>query len=153
MRIRLKTSYACKGVFVTDEITYKTDLNGVDWATLKSTLATDSFDNGRTPEQLRTSFENSHAAVVACHGDGIVGTARVLSDGVCNAYVVDVWTQSQFRERGIARKMIEVLESDLEGQHVCLFTDDAERVFSALDFASQSGGMSKVVGTWLRTNA
>jgi predicted GNAT family acetyltransferase len=140
-------------MLVTNETAYKTDLRGIDWTTMKSTLAGDNFDNGRTPEQLQTSFENSHTAVVACHGDSIVGTARVLSDGVCNAYVVDVWTLSQFRERGIARRMLEILESDLEGQHVCLFTDDAEPVFSALGFASQGGGMSKVVGTWLGRGA
>jgi ribosomal protein S18 acetylase RimI-like enzyme len=49
----------------------------------------------------------------------------VLSDGVCNAYVVDIWTHSAFRRQGIAHRLMSLLEDKLEGQHVYLFTDDA----------------------------
>jgi len=138
---------------VTGEITYETNLGGVDWAEMKATLAEDDFDNGRTPEQLRASFENSYAGVVAYDAGRIVGTARVLSDGVCNAYVVDVWTRSPYRKRGVARRMFEMLEAGLEGQHVYLFTDDAADFYSKLGFKEQSTGMSKVVGVWLRNDA
>ncbi|MBC7932220.1 MAG: GNAT family N-acetyltransferase [Rubrivivax sp.] len=118
---------------------------------MKATLAGDDFDNGRTPEQLRASFEQSHAAVIACDGGRIVGTARVLSDGVCNAYVVDVWTLSPYRRRGVARRMIETLEAGLKGQHVYLVTDDAADFYKKLGFKEQPTGMSKVVGVWLRS--
>jgi hypothetical protein len=50
------------------EITYKMDLGDVDWARMKTTLSGDVFDNGRTPEQLRESFEHSYAAVIAYDG-------------------------------------------------------------------------------------
>jgi predicted GNAT family acetyltransferase len=135
------------------EISYRTDLVGVDWGRMKATLAGDDFDNGRTPEQLRESFENSYAAVVACDGEKIVGTARVLSDGVCNAYVVDVWTLSPYRRRGVARTMLGTLEAGLAGQHVYLFTDDAADFYRGLGFREQGTGMSKVVGAWLRRDA
>lgn len=134
-------------------ITYDTELGGVDWAQMKATLAADDFDNGRTPEQLRESFEASYAAVVARDGERIVGTARALSDGVCNAYVVDVWTLSPYRRRGIARRMLEALEARLSGQHVYLFTDDAADFYRRLGFEEQPTGMSKVVGVWLRKDA
>jgi GNAT superfamily N-acetyltransferase len=132
------------------DITYETSLGGVDWRAMKSVLTEDSFDNGRTPEQLRESFENSFVAVVAYDGGRIVGTARALSDGVCNAYVVDVWTYTPYRRRGVARAMMGVLESRLRGQHVYLFTDDAADFYRKLGFREQPTGMSKVVGTWLR---
>ena len=135
------------------EVTYETDLRGVDWARMKALLAGDDFDNGRTPEQLRESFENSHAAVVAYDGGEIVGTARALSDGVCNAYVVDVWTHTPYRRRGVARAMLAELESRLRGQHVYLFTDDAADFYRGLGFREQRTGMSKVVGTWLSKDA
>ena len=48
----------------------------------------------------------------------------MLSDGFCNAYVVDVWTFSKYRRRRIASKMMEILMDQLSGQHVYLFTDD-----------------------------
>lgn len=142
-----------KEVAAVSEITYRTEPGGVDWAQMKATLAADDFDNGRTPEQLRESFENSYAAVVAHDGGRIVGTARVLSDGVCNAYVVDVWTLSPYRRRGIARRMLETLEARLRGQHVYLFTDDATDFYRRLGFEEQPTGMSKVVGAWLRKDA
>lgn len=132
------------------EITYQTDLTGLNWAQMKATLTADDFDNGRTPEQLRESFENSYATVVAHDGETIIGTARAISDGVCNAYVVDVWTLSPYRKRGIARRMLETLEARLKGQHVYLFTDDAADFYKKLGFREQPTGMSKVVGTWLR---
>ena len=135
------------------EITYETTLGGVDWAQMKATLAGDDFDNGRTPEQLRASFEQSYAAVVAYDGARIIGTARALSDGVCNAYVVDVWTHTPYRRRGIARRMIETLEARLKGQHVYLFTDDAADFYARLGFKEQRTGMSKVVGVWLQSGA
>ena len=91
-------------------IYYSSDLADVDWAALKSSLAADKFDNGRSPEQLRRAFENSFAVALACCDGQIVGTARVLSDGVSNAYLVDVWTMSRFRRRGIARALMDSLE-------------------------------------------
>jgi hypothetical protein len=85
-----------------NDIRFTTDLACVDWAALKFAVAADDFDNGRTPEQMRRSFEASFVSCIAYAGDAIVGTARALSDGVCNAYVVDVWTRSSHRRRGIA---------------------------------------------------
>lgn len=131
------------------EIIYKTDLENVDWAAMKATLRQDAFDNGRSPEQLKTSFENSYVACVAYADHQIVGTARVLSDGVCNAYLVDVWTLSAYRRQGIATTMMQNILSRLKGQHVYLFTDDAPELYAKLGFAEQPIGMGQVIGTWL----
>ncbi len=133
-----------------DEIQYETALGNVDWQQMKSTLATDHFDNGRTPRQLRESFENSYATIIAYANGGIIGTARVLSDGVCNAYIVDVWTLTIYRRRGIASNMVKMLLAKLEGQHVYLFTDDAIEFYEQLGFKPQSTGLGKVVGQWLK---
>jgi len=117
---------------------------------MKTLLAADQFDNGRSPEQLRRSFENSHSACIAYAGVRIVGTARVLSDDVCNAYLVDVWTASPLRRRGIAREMIRRLCAGLAGQHVYLQADeDVAEVYRRLGFREQPVGMSLVVGQWL----
>src|SRR5919199_1105440 len=104
-----------------DEITYKHDLDGVDWAEMKATLVRDDFDNGRTPDQLRESFANSAASIIVYASDGrIIGTVRALSDGVCNAYVVDVWTLTEFRRRGIATPMVQLFPDKFPGAHVYL---------------------------------
>jgi ribosomal protein S18 acetylase RimI-like enzyme len=134
-------------------IDYRADINDVDWASLKASLAADNFDNGRSPEQLRRSFGNSHAVVIAWLGGEVVGTGRVLSDAVCNAYLVDVWTHSRLRRRGIAKEMIERLMSRLAGQHVFLQADDdLVGFYRRVGFSEQPVGMSRIVGQWLVDN-
>lgn len=135
------------------EIIYKIDLDNVDWTEMKTTLRQDAFDNGRSPEQLKVSFENSYAACVAYVHNRMVGTARVLSDGVCNAYLVDVWTLSAYRRQGIATTMIQKLLHRLKGQHIYLFTDDVPELYTKLGFIEQPIGMGQVVGTWLVNEA
>jgi predicted GNAT family acetyltransferase len=131
-------------------VSYVSETQAVDWSGLKSALAADRFDNGRSPEQLRRSFEQSFAVCLARDGDRVVGTARMLSDGVCNAYLVDVWTETSFRRRGIAREMIRRLCSQLAGQHVYLQVDsDTADVYRRLGFREQPVGMAKIVGQWL----
>lgn len=131
------------------EITYRYDLEGVDWEGLREMLLADHFDNGRTPEQYRASFENSAVTVLAWQGGRIIGTARALSDGVCNAYVVDVWTLTAFRGGGVARRMMEMLEEKLWGEHVYLFTDDQQGFYRRLGYQERGTGFEKVKGRWL----
>ena|SRR6266478_4393316 len=131
---------------------FQADLANIDWSCLKSTLAADSFDNGRTPAQLQRSFEQSQLVCIARadSADGpIIGTARALSDGICNAYVVDVWTASPYRRRGIARAMIRSLLQNLQGQHVSLFTDDHPDFYERIGFTRRGTTFEQVVGKWL----
>ena len=131
------------------DIRISTDLESVDWSKLRQTLIDDDFDNGRTADEYERSARNSALNVYAYRGDEIVGNARLLSDGVCNAYIVDVWTRSDLRRQGIGRAMMERLLDTCEGQHVYLFTDDMEPFYESLGFSEQPTGMSKVVGSWL----
>lgn len=132
-----------------DDVRLTTDLEGIDWAALRQALIDDDFHNGRTPEEYERSARGSFLNVYAFRGDALVGNARILSDGVCNAYVVDVWTRSDLRRRGIARAMMKRLLAAVPGQHVYLFTDDMEPFYASLGFEAQPTGMSRVVGSWL----
>src|SRR5690606_25189493 len=95
-------------------IHYKMDCDGVNWQEMHDTLIADDFHNGRSVEQYRLSFENTHTVVIAYDEDKIIGTVRALSDGVCNAYIVDVWTLTAYRQQGIARKMMELALDKLQ---------------------------------------
>ncbi len=131
-------------------VTYQLGCAGIDWRALKETLLADDFDNGRSPEQLRLSCVNSAVNVFALLAGRVVGTVRVLSDGVGNAYMVDVWTLSTHRKRGIARRMIELALEPLEGQHVFLATgDDTQEFYARLGFQPQDIGLSRIVGQYL----
>jgi ribosomal protein S18 acetylase RimI-like enzyme len=128
-------------------------IEGVDWDRAKADLAADAFDNGRSPEALRRSFEQSQFAVFARDGDRVVGMARMLSDGVCNAYLLDVWTMSSYRRQGIASSMVGALLEHAGGQHVGLQVDDARAFYTSLGFCPQPEFMSLVVGRWLHNEA
>jgi GNAT superfamily N-acetyltransferase len=134
-----------------------TDLSGVDWDAVRSDLLMDDFDNGRTPSALRRSFEASQHVAIAWAGDGaadlVVGTARLLSDGVCNSFLIDVWTRSSHRRRGIATAMLRRLIEQVPGQHIGLQTDDAQAFYSSLGFGPQPEFLSRVSGRWLDNDA
>lgn len=132
------------------EVVLTDELAAVDWVELKRALAEDNFDNGRTPGELETSFAATPVRVLAVREGKVIGTARALADGVCNAFVVDVWTNSAFRRQGLARRMMGFLEERLEGHHVALFTEHAAGFYGMLGYSEERVGMSKVVGTWLR---
>jgi len=124
------------------------DLTGVDWVQMKKRLQADDFDNGRSPAQLLKSFENSHSFCIAYAEGDIVGTSRILSDSVCNAYLVDVWTYTPFRLQGIARFMIDLLLAGIAGQHVYLQADNLD-FYRKLGFTERPTGMERIVGRWL----
>ena len=128
-------------------------LQDIDWERAKADLAADTFDNGRSAEALQRSFENSEHVVFARDGDHVVGMARLLSDGVCNAYLLDVWTASAYRRQGIATAMLEFLLDEVPGQHVGLQTDNGQDFYASLGFRAQPEFWSTVVGTWLDNDA
>ena len=128
-------------------------LEGIDWAQAKSDLAADDFDNGRSADSLRTSFERSQHVAIARDGDRIVGMARLLSDGVCNAYLLDVWTSSAYRRQGIGSAMVRLLMERVPGQHIGLQTDDAGAFYTSLGYRPQPAFMSAISGTWLVNDA
>lgn len=134
---------------LTGELRIDGSLAGIDWASLKSDLAADDFDNGRSPQALERSFAQSQHVAIARDGDRVVGTARLLSDGVCNAYLVDVWTASSHRRRGIASAMIRRLLGEVPGQHVGLQTSSAHALYASLGFREQPEFWAVVVGSWL----
>jgi predicted GNAT family acetyltransferase len=134
-------------------VTFDSSLGGIDWARAKADLAADNFDNGRSAQALRRSFEQSQHVAFARDGHRIVGMARMLSDGVCNAYVVDVWTKSDYRRQGIATALMRLLADAAPGQHIGLQADDAQDLYRSLGYRPQPEFWSLVAGTWLDNDA
>jgi predicted GNAT family acetyltransferase len=128
-------------------------IDRVDWERAKADLSADDFDNGRSPDALRRSFEQSQHVAFAWLDGSLVVMARMLSDGVCNSYLLDVWTRGSLRRRGIASAMVEHLAKAVPGQHIGLQTDDAGEFYAGLGFRLQPQFMSRVVGRWLDNDA
>jgi len=102
---------------------------------------------------MERSFRASFRCVYAFDETEVVATARALSDGVCNAYIVDMWTHSKHRRRGIGRRMMDTLCESLAGQHVYLFTDDQQAFYAACGFAPRGVGLERIVGRWLQADS
>ncbi len=134
-------------------IDYRSDLKGVDWEALRKDLIADDFHNGRTTAQLRLSFENSACVAMAFDDKRCIGNGRLLSDGVGNAFVIDVWTQGDYRSQGIASKIMRILIDYVPGQHIYLQTDDAVGFYKTLGFREQPTGMSMIAGDYLRNSS
>lgn len=135
------------------EIRFDDDIDSVDWVAAKTTLAADDFDNGRSPEALRRSFAQSQHVAFAWVGAELVGMGRVLSDGVCNAYLVDVWTSSGHRRQRIGSALVNRLVAAVPGQHVGLQTSDRGDFYASLGFAEQPAFWSRIAGAWLVNDA
>jgi GNAT superfamily N-acetyltransferase len=133
-------------------ISYQSDLEGVNWGALKQDLIADGFHNGRTTAQLRLSFENSSFVAMSFDGDRCIATGRLLSDGVGNTYIVDVWTQSAYRRQGIGLRIMQRLIEAVPGQHVYLQTNEAVSFYEKLGFVEQPKGMSLIAGDYLCNN-
>jgi ribosomal protein S18 acetylase RimI-like enzyme len=134
-------------------VTFGCSFDDIDWAQAKADLEDDHFDNGRSADALRRSFEQSQHVAFARDGDRVVGMARMLSDGVCNAYVVDVWTHSSYRRQGIASTLMRMLADAVPGQHIGLQTDHAQAFYESLGYRPQPEFWSLVSGRWLDNDA
>ena len=122
----------------------------VDWALVKKALAADDFDNGRSPAALRRSFEHSAHVAYAWSEEELVGLGRCLSDGVCNAYMVDIWTHSAHRRRGVGSALVGYLAARVPGQHIGLQSEEENLSFyAALGFVPQPSFLAKIEGEWL----
>ncbi len=124
-------------------------LDGIDWIRITADLGDDDFDNGRSADALRRSFERSQHVALARDGNRVVGTARLLSDDVSNAYLLDVWTASSHRRQGIGSAMVADLVARVPGQHIGLQTDDAGPFYARLGFRAQPEFLSIIAGRWL----
>jgi len=134
-------------------VRFDTSTEGIDWDEAKADLAADDFDNGRTPVALRRSFESSKHVAFARDGSRVVGMARMLTDGVCNAYIVDVWTHSAYRRQGVASTLMRMLAERVPGQHIGLQTSCAQGFYRSLGYQPQPEFWSLIVGRWLENDA
>ena len=110
-------------------------LDHYDWSTMDAALAA------------------SLRGVVAIAGSTVVGTARLVGDGLRYCYLQDVLVDPEFSDRGIASTLVERLLAWIASQgsaevFVGLFSSpEAEGVYDSLGFAASSDmtGMHRMV--------
>ena len=76
-------------------------------------------------EALVKAMENSYKVIYAYDGPLLIGTARIISDGVTNAYFCGLGVKQTHRGKGVARTMTSILRKECseEGLHFQFFVD------------------------------
>lgn len=76
--------------------------------------------------QLNQAMENSYYVLYVYDDEKIIGTGRVISDGVINAYVCGVCVETEYRHQGIGKKIMSILmeKCKTDNLHVQLFCED-----------------------------
>ena len=65
------------------------------------------------PASLIPMIENSFAVCAAFDGTRLIGLMRALSDGVSDAYMLDLAVLSEYRRRGIGKALVQKLSGHL----------------------------------------
>ncbi len=102
-------------------ITYKIKKENVNWQEVSEVLKRSGLSDHPAWEQ-EIIFNNSYAVVFVYDEEKIVGVARALSDGVCQAAIYNVALEEEYQGHGIGRSLIEKLLEQLKGQNVILYT-------------------------------
>jgi GNAT superfamily N-acetyltransferase len=118
------------------DLTISTERAKMDVSMVQEFLAKSYWSKGISKAQVCRSMDNS-----LCFGiflaDRQVGFARVITDKVTYAYIADVFIIAEFRNRGLATKLIDAIVShpDLQGlRRWMLATRDAHNLYKKFGF-------------------
>lgn len=118
------------------------DLEGIDWPHLAEVFERAPL-GARDPADLERAFRNSYLVCFARHGGRVVGTARVNSDGVYYATIVDVVVDPDCQGHGIGRAMMEALLARLPMRKIFLTSvKGKEGFYRKFGFLAQTNAMA-----------
>jgi len=132
-------------------ITYKTEINCLDWEKLVDLYDETNMCIGlgrlRETEKISRAYQKSYKFVVAWDFEKIIGAGRMISDGESYGWIHDIAVLQSYRKQGIGRTIMEKL---LEGNETLLIglTSSFEAVdfYTKLGFNKHKTAMSKYPG-------
>jgi ribosomal protein S18 acetylase RimI-like enzyme len=94
--------------------------------------------------KLLTAMKQSIYGVYVYYDDKLIGTGRIVSDGVINAYVCGLGVLSEHRNQGVGTKIMEMLKEfclnqNLHMQFIC--DESLVSYYSKLGFNQFAVGM------------
>jgi len=119
-----------------NELTISTDKNKLNIILIHEFLTKSYWAEGRTIEQVKISIENS-----LCWGmylnDEQIGFARVLTDGIVVAYLMDVFIIEKHRGKGYSKILLDEIFAHKDLQSIgkwVLATKDAHELYKQFGF-------------------
>lgn len=132
-------------------ITVSTDIERLNIPYIHQFLVKTYWAGDRTYEEMEIMIKNSSLNFGMYDGGRQIGFARVLTDTLRFAYIMDVFIDEEYQGRGLGQRLMKaVLEHDnmKKVQKVALGTRDAHGVYEKLGFtplAKPEIWMEKVV--------
>lgn len=107
----------------------------VDVLQLAQIFTAVGFSRPIDPANLQAMVDGARWVITAWHGELLVGFARVISDGVSNAYVSAVAVRPDWQRKGVGREMMRRLLAGRERVKFVLRTSPAgEPLYRSLGF-------------------
>jgi GNAT superfamily N-acetyltransferase len=121
---------------MTEHIEVSTDKSRLDLIVIHNFLTHVYWATGRTMEQVKKSIENATCFGLYKNGAQI-GFARVISDQVALAYLMDVFILEEFRGKGYSKLLLEAIFEHSDFKDVTkwfLGTRDAHGLYRKFGF-------------------
>lgn len=121
-------------------IRYVNGTDGVDWLKVSSIFSSVGWGE-RSPEDVRSAFQNSTFVRFAFLDGELVGMGRTVDDGIYYGWIVDLAILPEHQGKGIGTCILEGLKEDLR-----------PFVSTMLTAASGKGGFYEKLG-WVKQTA
>ncbi|MCQ6562856.1 GNAT family N-acetyltransferase [Paenibacillus mendelii] len=97
-------------------------------------------------DQLLTAMRQSWYVIYAYHGSRLIGTGRIVSDGIINAYLCGLGVHSDYRNKGIGsaitRLLVEYCKKD--NLHIQFFCEkELVPYYESMNFEVFAVGMKR----------
>jgi ribosomal protein S18 acetylase RimI-like enzyme len=124
-------------ILLIGSFTISTDKDRLDIAAIHDYLSQRSYwAQGRTIEAVQKSIDNSLCFGVYDEDDNFVGFARVVTDYVVFAYLLDLFILEQYRKQGVGKSLVDHIINSPMLQDVKwrLDTQDAHELYRKFGF-------------------
>ena len=95
-------------------------------------------------DKIKTAFQKSYKVVTAWDGDKLIGSCRMLSDGICYGVVFDVAVLPEYQKKGVGKELMRLLLKGEEGMPIHLTaTFGNESFYQNLGFKKHKSAYAK----------
>ena len=129
-------------------ISYKLGLEYINWSELfdlyKKVGMLKRFIENRDFDKIQSAFQKSYKVVTAWDEKRLIGSCRMLSDGICYGAIFDVAVLPEYQKKGVGKGLMNLLLKKEESMTIHLTsTFGNEDFYKKLGFKKHKTAYSK----------